>query len=213
MWIANANLGILRWFAIILPVTFLIFLDVLRHTAFDGFHHSTFDFLVTDGIIAAAVVLFAYLIFGLVDRLQGRIIEQNRRLTALNEMASTTAEQLRLDELLSAGLDHAMDAMQVDAGIICLVDQKAGEHYAVCVKGFSEELAKRIQRAKLSDDPIASELVRTGRPVIMEKVFEDPRVAEGGRREGIRSAISAPLRSEGEVNGILVIGSHRERNF
>ncbi|MFQ5879144.1 MAG: GAF domain-containing protein, partial [Dehalococcoidia bacterium] len=92
-------------------------------------------------------------------------------------------------------------------------DMEKEEHSAVCYRGFSPELVGRIQRAKLGDDPVASEVVRTGHPVVLERVFEHPRVGEAARQEGIRSAFSAPLMSEGEVNGILAIATRRDHHF
>ncbi len=120
---------------------------------------------------------------------------------------------MRLQELLNTSLDHVLSNLKVDAGLICLVDLEEEEHSIVCHRGFTEELERKIRKAKLADDPIAQEVVSTGRPVIIEDVFNDPRLVEFARREGFRSLMSAPLKSEGEVNGILAIASHQERHF
>lgn len=210
-WRPSTN--VLRWIAIIVPILFLAGLDTLRHTVFAEALHSIPGFIGAYAAIVTAVVIFSYTMFTLIDRLQRKIIDRNRQLSALNDIAKAAAAKLRLEELLETSLDSILSNMRVDAGIICLVDMEREEHSAVCYRGFSEELARGIRRAKLKDDPIAQEVVRTGRPVVLERVFEDPRVAELARREGIISAISVPLKYEGEVNGILAIGARQEHHF
>ncbi|MBI2166241.1 MAG: GAF domain-containing protein [Chloroflexi bacterium] len=204
---------VLRWVAIVLPILFLVGLDVLRHTVFAGALHSIPGFIGTNAVVIIAVVIFSYTMFTLIERLQREVVDRNRQLSVLNEIAKAAAAKLRLEELLQASLDHVLTSMRVDMGLICLVDLEKEEHSAVCYRGFSEEVVRRMSRAKLGDYPIASEVVRTGRPVVFEKVFQNPRVAEALRQQGIKSGISAPLKSEGQVNGILAIATRQERRF
>ena len=103
--------------------------------------------------------------------------------------------------------------MEADAGLICLVDMEEEEHSAVCHRGFSDQMVSRIRQAKLEDDVVASQVVRTGRHLVIDRVFDNPRVAEKAKQEGIRPAISVPLKSEGEVNGILVISTRGDRRY
>jgi GAF domain-containing protein len=175
--------------------------------------HTLPGFLGTYAIIALAVALFSYSIFGLIGRLQQRIMDQNRYLSALNEIAKAAAAKHHLTDLLDISLDHILSTMKADAGLICLVDREREEHSALCSKNFSPELVRNIQRAKLQADPVAYEVVHGGRPVILGRVLEDLRVAEVARREGIQSALGAPLKAEGEVNGILVVATRQERHF
>lgn len=212
-WRLSGDLRVLKRAAIVLPVLFLALVDLLRHSLFWPELHTLPGFLLTYLVLVGAVVAFSSVIFGLIRRLQAEVAEQNRQLTALNGIVVATAEKLGLEDLLSTTLDHVLEVMRVDAGLVCIVDLEHEEHSAVCHRGFSPELARQIQRAKLQDDPLAWEVVRTGRPVVLERVFEDPRVAEAAQREGIRSAVSVPLKAEGEVNGILALGTRTERRF
>lgn len=207
------NMRLLKWMAIALPILFLVIVDILRHTIFIPQLHNIPGFLFTYSVIAVGVVLFSYIVFRLIDTLQSKVNKQNRWLSAINAIAVAAAQKLRLEELLETGIDQVMKVMKADCCLICLIDAEQEEHTAICYRGFSSELVRKIQRVKLRDDPIAREVVRTGQPVIMERVLDDPRVAEAAKREGVRSAVSAPLKAEGEVNGILVVATKTERHF
>ncbi|MBI4329077.1 MAG: GAF domain-containing protein, partial [Chloroflexi bacterium] len=207
------SLKLLRWIAVVAPLLFLATVDFVRHFLFPNQLHTWVGFLSTYALIGSAIVLFSLLIFGFIARLQQQIVDQNRRLAALNEIAQATAAEPRLDDLLNTSLDHILGSMRAEAGLVCLIDFEREEHSAVCHRGFSPEVVRRIQRAKLKDDPIAQKVVLTGRSVLWERVLEDSQVAEASRREGIRSGISAPLRSEGAVNGILVVATNQQRQF
>lgn len=209
----HMELGLLRWAAIVLPILFLGLLEVLRHTVLVEQLDSTEGLTVVLAVIVIAVVVFAYTIFGFISRLQHRIIEQNRQLSALNAIAKAAAGKLTLDALLSESLDHIMPNLEADAGLICIVDQEEQEHSAACYRGFSSEVVDKMKRAKLENYPIAQRVVSTGRPVIRERLLDDPNVSEANRRAGFKSAISAPLMAEGEVNGILAIATKKERKF
>jgi nitrate/nitrite-specific signal transduction histidine kinase len=203
----------LRWLAIVLPVVFLSSLDVLRHTALSGILHTVPGFIAVNSAMVVGVVVFSYSMFGLVGKLQRKVMDQNRQLQGLNSIAKAAAAKPSLTDLLSTSLDSILSTMRADAGLVCLVDLEEEVHSAVCHKGFSSELVARIQRTKLQDDPIAAQVVRTGQIVVLERLFDDPRVSEVAKREGVRSGLSAPLNFEGEVTGTLVVATREERHF
>ncbi|MDP2728922.1 MAG: GAF domain-containing sensor histidine kinase [Dehalococcoidales bacterium] len=209
----RVNMQVLKWATIALPIIFLVSLDLLRHSFFYGRLHTLSGFVATYTVIALAVVIFSFSIFGFISRLQRRTIDQNRHLSALNDIVRASAGSLGLEDTLYASLKIVVANMNVDSGVICLVDAEKEEHALVCYIGLSPEVAERIQKRRLRDEPIGLTAVRTGRPVIIERVCEDTRVTEAAKREGVKSIISAPLKFEGEVNGILAISTRTERHF
>ncbi|MBI4329674.1 MAG: GAF domain-containing sensor histidine kinase [Chloroflexi bacterium] len=203
----------IKWATIVVPVVLLAALDWVRHNLFFAPLHSLSGFIGTYLALGTGVAIFSYAIFGLVDRLQRQNNDRNRQLQALNDIAKVSAAYPGLDDVLRASLDTVLSTMKAEAGLICLVDLEKEEHSVVCYRNISPEFVRRVQHAKIEDDPIALEVVRTAKPVIIERVLEDPRVAEAAKQAGIKSAISAPLKSEGEVNGILAIATRTERHF
>lgn len=209
----RVNMQLLKWATIVLPIVFLVSLDLLRHNIFYGQLHVLSGFIVTYTVIAIGVVVFTFSVFGFIDRLQRRTIEQNRRLSALNDIARASAVSLGLEDTLRVSLKIIVANMNVDSGLICLVDAEKEEHALVCHIGLSPEAAERIQKRKLRDEPIGLTAVRTGRTVVIERVCDDTRVTEAAKRDGVKSMISTPLKFEGQVNGILGISTHTERHF
>lgn len=207
------SLNTLQWAAIVIPLLFLFIIEALRHTFFVAQLHTLPGFIATYTAFTIGVAAFSFTIFGLISRLQANLNERNHQLSALNAINLASTQNVGIDEVLETGLAQILKVMRADAGIICHVDVEREEHTARCYRGFSRNMVQSIQKAKLQDDPIAQEVVRTGRPIILENVLDNQYVKEAAAREGIKSAISAPLKSEGEVNGILVVATHTERHF
>jgi len=132
---------------------------------------------------------------------------------ALNQIAAASAKNIELQELLKMALDSVLDVMGLESGAICLLDSETEELVASCHRGLSDELAERIRRQKLADDPVGGEVVRTGRTVVIEKIMEHPEVAEAAKREGYQAVVSTPLKSEGEAIGVLALATRQDRVF
>ncbi len=207
------NLRSLRWLGIALPLLFLALLDYLRHEVFFDQWHDFPGVFWPAAIVTVAVAAFSFAIFGTIERLEARVLGQNRQLSALNRIAAASAENLELSEVLSVALDNVLAVTDIEAGAVCLLDLEANDLVAACYRGLSGDLAQRIQRQKLETAPIGAQVIRTGRAVVREDLLASPNVSEAARREGFRSSISVPLRSEGEVAGVLALITRRQRRF
>ena len=207
------SLTFLKLLTILLPIGFLVLVDVSRHGLFYDQLHTVPGFIATSLIFVAGVTMFSLTVFGIIERLRNQLLEQNKMLSTTNRIADATAQNLELPQLLETALDQVLATMAMPAGVICTFDQENEELSAACHRGLSEALIQRVRRAKLSEDPIGAQVVRTGEPVVMERLFENPAVGELARREGIRSALSVPLRAQGEVTGVLAIVTPEERHF
>ena len=77
------SLARLKWLAIIAPAGFLaVFAFLLRAT----FHSALHEFpgvLILIGGLAAGVAAFSFIIFGVIGRLERRIVQRNQELAAL----------------------------------------------------------------------------------------------------------------------------------
>jgi signal transduction histidine kinase len=64
---------------------FLALLDLLRHTLFTASLHTFAGTLAAGAVLLVAAALFSHLVFGEVERLQHTIVQQSRRMAALEE--------------------------------------------------------------------------------------------------------------------------------
>ncbi len=163
--------------------------------------------------ITAATFGFSTLAFRLIERLESQVREQNRHLRVLANIASVTTESVDLNQLLVTALDQVLEVTDSDAGAICLLDSEAEELVAACYRGLSDELAAAIQRQKLGVEPVGTQAVLTGKPVLVEEVFAEPATREVFEREGFHASLSVPLKADNEVTGVLAIATRRAGSY
>ena len=209
----RTSLGRLKWVGIFAPVAFLGGGALVFHLVFPSILDSVEGLIATLVTLAVAASVFSQVMFSLVERLEQRIIDQNRELAALGTVAETLSRPLELQTALQVSLDMTIDALDAQAGVICILDRENRELFSAAHKGLSPEIVERVRRQKVAKGSLEAEVLDSGRPVIVNNAFEDPRIAELCRREGYHSTISVPLKSQGTVVGVLGLVSRRESAF
>lgn len=134
-----------------------------------------------------------------------------RRLEALLGVASSIARSLDVEGILSAGLDEAVAALEVEMGAIYLVEGDVGElrltaHQRGLPIGYAEQIA-RFRRG----EGTLGRVLRGSTPVVVADLSAAPDAREATRELGIRAAIFAPLYAQGRAMGILALGDRRRR--
>ncbi len=203
----------LRWTTIVAPILFLGVFTYVAHSLFESLLESWIGFTLILALAAVVVVLFSQLVFGIIERLESRVSGQNRELSAVSSIATALSEPVGVEQALQVSLDTAIQVMGASAGVICILDVEREELHSAAHRGLSPAIVERVRLQKLGDDPIGSEVVRSGRSVVIADAFEDPRVAQLCRQEGYHSTISVPVKSEGRVVGILALASRDESAF
>ena len=140
-----------------------------------------------------------------------RTHEIERRRQELEALYSADAElyrHLRLDEVLQALVDIAVDILQADKSLVMAWDEE-GERLVVRVAhGFSPQAMADLSFAR--GEGITGQAAASGEPIVVEDALTDPRRA--GERpetlnaidsEGIRSYMHLPIKTGGEVFGIF----------
>lgn len=139
--------------------------------------------------------------------------ENERRLASLNQISSTISQSLELGQVLNAAIDNVVDIMQVDAAWIFLLNEETRELELSAHRGFSEELARGIDRLKIGEG-FSGIVAETGKPLFTEDASQDPRLArEVVSKYNVHSLLAVPLSAKGEVNGTLDIAMHSYRMF
>jgi signal transduction histidine kinase len=194
------TIGKLRWLTIAAPVAFVSVLYVLLHTVLEELH----DFpgvMLTAVWAAASVSFFSFAVFRLVDRLEQRIVDQNRDLATLLEVGHGVSTSGDFGEALSRTADIVRDVAEADVVEVWLL------------RDHSLELAVRTGESdggSSERDPSGETLARsalaTSEALVLRAGPDDPRLVELGldpSRIGMCCAV--PLVHAGSVLGAMYV--------
>ena len=149
------------------------------------------------------------------------LIQAERRtqeLEALYRADERMHRHLRLDEVLQALVDVAVDMLKADKAAVLSWDQEAERWVVSVARGFSRELMVALSFAR--EEGITGYVARTGKPVIVEDWLTDPRRA--GERaetlramdaESIRSFMHLPIRLDDELFGLFSVAFDQSHAF
>ncbi len=133
------------------------------------------------------------------------------RLHGIQSVTDAALSVLDPQALLDALVDRAREALQADTAAILLLDRRSGQLVATAASGLEEEVLQGVQIPVGTG--FAGRIAAQGHPVVLDEV-EHPNVINAILLDkGIRSLMGAPLLAEGEVIGVLHIGTLSPRAF
>ena len=134
--------------------------------------------------------------------------EHVRRLQSVTDAALA---HLRLDDLLAALLERTRQILEVDTCAILLLDEETNELVARAALGIEEEVDQGV-RVPVGGG-FAGRIAAEKRPVILDDVDHAHVLNPLLREKGVKSMLGVPLVVEGEVRGVLHVGSLHFRAF
>jgi Nif-specific regulatory protein len=141
-----------------------------------------------------------------------QIIEkQNKKLTILYEIALTVGKSLDLRQILDDVLAEIMAFMNVDAGVIYVIDEESLEMIPVTFRNLTADVVKDLceNRVKVGECMCGSIAQCDKEVIIFEKASQDPRFTRGVlRKEGMEFYAGLPLRARNKVVGVLCVITH-----
>lgn len=139
---------------------------------------------------------------------EGSSSEHVRRLQSVTDAALA---HLRLDELLGALLERTGQILDVDTCAILLLDEATNELVARAALGIEEEVEQGV-RVPVGAG-FAGRIAAEKLPVVLDRVDHAHVLNPLLREKGVKSMLGVPLVVEGEVRGVLHVGSLRSRAF
>ncbi|HET6550167.1 MAG TPA: GAF domain-containing protein, partial [Solirubrobacter sp.] len=132
-------------------------------------------------------------------------------LHALQRVTDAALTYLSLEDLLQELLQRMTEILDTDTAAFLLLDDSAGELVARAAKGIEEEVEQgvRIPVGRGFAGRIAAER----RPIAIEDVDHADIMNPILRERGVRSLLGVPLLVEGEVLGVLHVGTREPRHF
>jgi sigma-B regulation protein RsbU (phosphoserine phosphatase) len=127
--------------------------------------------------------------------------------------AITDAELARLDDrdLLTVLLERTRDILQADTAAVLLLDKAAGQLIATTAAGLEEEVRQGV-RIPVGRG-FAGRIAAQREPVILDRVDHTTVLNPILLDKGIRSLMGVPLTADGQVIGVLHVGSLTSRTF
>jgi len=134
---------------------------------------------------------------------QQELLQERRRLRALYEVSR--AVQVSSDPAMASlkGIQALRKATSSDCALACFYDEASDLIELVACEGFSEESVKELSD-RVNGPSIARAVIGESRGFAIEELESDPRNAAATvtLREGLKSAIFAPLLQEGRNLGV-----------
>ena len=136
-----------------------------------------------------------------------------RRLTILNSISAMLCGSLELDTLLRKATVMVSELMEVEVTLIYEIDGGTQELRLVGHEGVSDEFARAVDRIPVGEG-IYGEVARSGHPVVVDDVANDPRLdTPEFRRMLVRDQLIAPMIHRERVTGLIVVAMRRPRQF
>ncbi|MBI3965991.1 MAG: GAF domain-containing sensor histidine kinase [Chloroflexi bacterium] len=208
----------LRWLTVVVPVAFLVAVDVLRDTILPGLTESAVGHVIVLAVVAIATYLFSRTVFGAIDRMQAQILEQNQELTSVGATAQRQAAQLRAlhEAELALASDLALEPMLVR--IVELARQLVGARYGALaildergtISHFLTSGLTDAEYAALGEPPRGRGLLGAvpaeGQPIRVAQMQHDPRsVGFPPKHPPMTSFLGVPILSKGRMLGSIYL--------
>jgi len=141
------------------------------------------------------------------------IQEDEKRLTALNQISTAVSQSLELSQVMSSAIDSVAEVTQVEVVLIFLLDEDAGHLTLSAHHGVSEEFVQSMDRIKVGEG-LNGRVAKSGEPLFIEDASQDPRLTRTAvSTQQLRSELILPLRAKGKVNGTLCVAMRSYRQF
>lgn len=118
---------------------------------------------------------------------------------------------LDLEQLLTELLDRTVELLEVETAAVLLLDSSGVDLVARAARGIEEEVRQGVRVPVGSG--FAGRIASEGRSVVIDQVDETTVRNPILWRRGIKTMLGTPLRSDGEVVGVLHVGATRDRRF
>lgn len=133
------------------------------------------------------------------------------RLHVLNAVTDATLNELGLDKLLGVLLERTRELLAVDTATVLLIDRSGTQLVARATSGLEEEVFQGV-RVPVGKG-FAGRVAQLRAPLQLEHVDESTVVNPLLWEHGLRVLLGVPMIAEGEVTGVVHVGSTTPRRF
>jgi signal transduction histidine kinase len=138
----------------------------------------------------------------------------DRALSALNKIAATACTTSNEDGMLDQALALALEAMELKAGVILLLDEATNTLVSHAHQGWqTRDSAVQDVQVPADQGPLGT-VMAAGQPLVLQDTAHDaqdalPQLVD----EGTQTIVLAPMRARKRVLGVLGVTSYEPREF
>ena len=123
---AAADMRRLRWIGFGLPIVFLIAIEAFRYWFVDQEPLPFAENVAIAAVAAIGILVFAALMFRLIDRAEAQVIRQNHELTAINAVSTAVQGELAVEQIIDAALNVVIERTgSTEASVVVFAGQRA----------------------------------------------------------------------------------------
>lgn len=146
------------------------------------------------------------------SRMESRDLEiRYRRLSVLYDIALTLGKSLNLQEILKDSLDKLIEIMEVDSGVIYVIDTNTQEMIPMAFRNLSDEVVRDLRENRVTvGECMCGMIAQCGEEVLIaEKASQDPRFTRPAlKTEGMEFYAGLPVKAQERVVGVLCAITH-----
>lgn len=200
------SLSLLKWFAIVAPAAFLAVVVFLLRGPVHHELHSFPGYLYVLAVMTVAVSVFSFFVFGIIGRVERRVLEQNEHLAALLAVGRAGSSSLDLAVVLDAALEAILSVTSAETGEVWLATED-GELSLVRQRGAAADAFRERTRLRLGEG-LPGLAAESGSPPAGHDLASDFRfVRDRVEKLGFESFCAQPLVRRGETVGVLAVAA------
>jgi len=171
----------------------------------------------TDALVeTTAVAVVGYFIIWMIEtqeREKGLRQKAVSQLRTLNAVAAILTESLQLEQILNDALDKVLEVTGMQAGLIFSLDKQDQALILTASRGAWKASVAGADRLKLGEG-FCGQVARSGELMVASGSCPAP-CATGlaVQEEGMHAHLIVPLKSKGEVQGVLTVTTQAPRQF
>ncbi len=147
------------------------------------------------------------------QQLEKEIVGRKRELTVLSSVAAALSQSPELGDMLQGALDAVLEALEMEAGAIYLLDEKRYELTFKTGRGVPTGAQEHSPDSDLWAR-CGIRVVQSGNAEIMDDTSDEPEsMREEAREAGSETIVGVPLRAKGVTLGVMEFATSQPRPF
>lgn len=170
-------------------------------------------FLAVMGIVAVGSYVFSHSIFRIVAQKEAEILRRNLDLATVNAVGAAINTSLDLDAVLERALALVLDVTGAESGEVFLLEVASETLVMRALQGRFPDAFRAITRFSLNEG-YPGRIAQTGEAFVEHDLSNDPRfLRKGAKEQGFNSYAGVPLKSKGNVVGVMGVFSSDPQAF